>query len=66
LKDKDLIVIISDDLPNIFTESYLKKNLEVRIWKIKDVLTKEDSKTKLDFTINKIMKKVEALVKELS
>lgn len=64
MSKQDLIIIISDDLPNIFTEDYLKKNLEVRIWEIKDV-TPKDYKENTGKTIDSIMKKVEKLVEEL-
>ena len=67
LRKQDLIIIISDDLKNIFNEKeYMKKNLKVRTWKIKDVKHTNYTEKKLDYTIDQIMKKVDKLVKELS
>lgn len=65
IRKQDLIIIISDDLPNIFTEGYLKKNLEVRIWKIKDTDSKDYSEKNITGIIDSIVKKVDSLVKEL-
>ena len=66
LKKQDLIIIISDDLPNIFqVKEYAKKDLKVKKWKIKDIDSNNYSEKKLDYAIDQIMKKVDQLVKEL-
>ena len=65
MKKQDLIIIISNDLPNIFTEGYLKKSLKVRIWKIKDVVTGKDGEEEINRVVSRIIKKVDSLIKEL-
>lgn len=66
LSKQDLIIIISDNLPNIFNEKeYIKKGLKVRTWKIKDVDSNNYNEKRLDNTFNQIMKMVDKLVKEL-
>ncbi len=67
LAKQDLIIIISDDLKNIFNEKeYMKKNVKVRTWKIKDVKQANYNEKKLDYIIDQIMKRVDKLVKELN
>ena len=65
LKKQYLIIIISNDLPNIFKEEYMKKNLKVITWKIKDVTSKNYSEKNLIKTIDLIIKKVDGLVEKL-
>ncbi|MCH8945646.1 MAG: hypothetical protein IIA85_01870 [Nanoarchaeota archaeon] len=65
LKKQNLIIIISNDLSNIFNENYMKQDSKIRIWKIKDVTSKNYSEKNLIKAIDSIMKKVDDLVKEL-
>lgn len=65
LKKQDLIVIVANDLSNIFNEHYVKKGLKVKIWKIEDVDVNSHNQNKLDFIIESIFRKVEDLVREL-
>ena len=65
LKKQNLIIIISNDLSNIFNEDYMKQDSKIRIWKIKDVTSKNYSEKNLIKAIDSIMKKVDDLVKEL-
>tara|TARA_Y100000310_G_scaffold77162_1_gene73728 strand:+ start:12731 stop:13177 length:447 start_codon:yes stop_codon:yes gene_type:complete len=67
LKKQDIIIIVANDVPKeIFNNKfYLKPNLKLIAWKIKDVKKGKDNKTIIEKTIPKIMKKVERLVKKL-
>ncbi len=65
IRKQDLIIVISNNISDFFHDDYVKKNLEVRIWKIKDITSENYSGKSLIHTIDSIMKKVENLVKEL-
>ena len=65
IRKQDLIIIVSDSIPDIFHDDYVVKDLKIITWKIKDVTSENYSKKKLMNTIDFIMKKVDNLVKEL-
>ena len=65
IREQDLIIIISNDLPNFFNEDYAKKSLKVRIGKVKDVTSRNYSEKNLIKAVNSVIKKVNDLVKEL-
>ena len=68
LSKQDMIVIVADDVQDIFTNKfYLKPNLKVITWKIPDILkgTKDADEFILS-DIKEIMKKVDELSKQLS
>tara|TARA_B100000315_G_scaffold220350_1_gene222974 strand:+ start:1436 stop:1945 length:510 start_codon:yes stop_codon:yes gene_type:complete len=67
LKKQDIIIIVANDVPKeIFNNKfYLKPNLKLITWEIKDVEKGKNNKEIIKTTIPKIMKKVERLIKKL-
>ena len=65
IRKQDLIIIVANDIPDIFTGREYANRANVRIWKIKDVIPRNYSKKNLISTIDSIMKRVDVLVKEL-
>jgi protein-tyrosine-phosphatase len=65
LNKQDIIVIVADDVPNIFrNQFYLKPSLEVIRWKIPDVKKNRTSDKFIKKSVMQIIKKVERLVKK--
>ena len=66
LSKQDFIIIVANDVPNIFNNKfYLKPNLKVIVWKIPDIKQKKNEDKLILKDIKEIIKKVDSLNKEL-
>jgi len=68
LSEQDWIIIVADDVPNIFDNKfYLKPDLQVITWKIPDIFFgMKDADEFISNDIKEIMKKVDELARQLS